>query len=59
MNKIYQPKGGMCAKCKHIKSDCSSLPFHTYKEIERKNELAFELIIVKCEQFDNPKGERL
>lgn len=42
----YQPKGGMCGSCKHVKRNCSALPFDQMPVIERTPSAA----IVKCTQ---------
>lgn len=46
-SKAHQPKGGMCAACKHKNKDCSDLPFSEMKPIEKCS----EAIIVKCTEF--------
>jgi hypothetical protein len=46
----YQPKGGMCAQCKHILRDCSHLKFSTMPVIGiYKNKAATK--IVKCTDY--------
>jgi hypothetical protein len=45
----YQPKGGMCASCKKINEDCSSLDFTTMRVIE----IDGNTVTVKCDEFKN------
>lgn len=45
---IYQPKGGMCAKCIHKHEDCSKLDFSKMKQIQR----TLNAVIVKCDKFN-------
>jgi hypothetical protein len=52
----FQPKGGMCVKCRFMNEDCSQLPFHTYPPAmsaeERKRAVyRLEPIIVICKEF--------
>ncbi len=55
-DKIYEPKGGMCTTCVHVKGDCSNLPFSTYPQIDTYNDLGFEIVRVRC--GEHKKGEQ-
>lgn len=46
-NKIYQPKGGMCANCAHKHRDCSRLKF---SEMPKLNEVN-GAVIVRCTEY--------
>ncbi|WP_157731435.1 hypothetical protein [Azotobacter chroococcum] len=47
----HQPKGGMCAACRHALSNCSALPFASMPELKR----AGQTVIVRCTQFQRSK----
>lgn len=46
----FQPKGGMCFSCKHIKRDCSGLPFDEMPVIAYEDSQV--LRIVRCLEFE-------
>ena len=50
----HQPKGGMCRVCTHKHGDCSMLPFHTMKPIERKG----DTVIVRCGWFEREENKK-
>jgi len=43
----YQPKGGMCAACRHRLEDCSKLPFNTMPIMSKSDGVA----VVRCTEF--------
>jgi hypothetical protein len=45
----YQPKGGMCAACRHRLEDCSALPFSAMPAMTTTD----DAIIVRCTEFEN------
>lgn len=45
---LYQPKGSMCAACKHKMRDCSKLPFADMPVILKHDGVK----IVKCKEFE-------
>lgn len=45
----YQPRGSMCAACKHRNGPCSQLPFH---DMPVCNVLPNGTKVVICSQFD-------
>ncbi|TKD40309.1 hypothetical protein [Azotobacter chroococcum] len=47
----HQPKGGMCAACRHALRDCSSLPFSSMPVLARDD----QTVIVRCTQFQRRK----
>ena len=47
--KTYQPKGGMCATCKHKLKDCSTLNF---SEMPKLKAISDKDIIVRCTSFE-------
>lgn len=49
MNKLpYQPKGSMCAACKHKHRDCSKLPFSEMPVMLKHDGVK----IVNCKEFE-------
>ena len=46
----YIPKGGMCASCKHVDRNCSSVDFSRCRVI--KVDKAERLKVVKCSRFE-------
>lgn len=54
MEKIYTPKGSMCAACVHNADNCSHLPFHVMPvlrdEADRK--------VVNCFEFERKKDQQ-
>lgn len=49
----FQPKGSMCAVCRHKQQDCSTIPFEMMKPIEVIT--ATNTTIVKCSFFVKEK----
>ncbi|OHC12499.1 MAG: hypothetical protein A2002_04470 [Pseudomonadales bacterium GWC1_66_9] len=47
----HQPKGGMCAACRHALSNCSALPFASMPGLDRVG----QTVIVRCTQFQRRK----
>jgi len=47
----HQPKGGMCAACRHALRDCSSLPFSSMPVLQRDGKTT----IVRCTQFQHQR----
>jgi len=47
----HQPKGGMCAACRHALRNCSTLPFASMPVLER----AGQTVIVRCTDFQRRK----
>ena len=50
---IFHPKGGMCAVCEHVSSDCSDLRFNEMRPLKTYNKEGDPNIfkIVKCTEF--------
>lgn len=48
----FQPKGGMCAACKHKHEDCSDLPFTTMPKLSTADD---GVVIVRCTWFESSK----
>ena len=45
----YQPKGGMCATCRHRDDDCSGLPFKDMQKIAKGDNDG--VVIVRCTKY--------
>jgi hypothetical protein len=54
--KTYQPKGGMCATCKHKLKDCSAFNF---SEMPKLKAISDNVIIVRCISFDREVNNEL
>lgn len=52
---IYQPKGSMCATCRHALRDCSALPFNAMPTEKRLNDVATSVI---CTEYERKKERR-
>lgn len=48
----YQPKGGMCATCRHFNRGCSHLPFSTMPVIDSYIDEDGVAYIVRCKEFE-------
>ena len=56
---LYIPKGGMCRVCKYRNEDCSKLPFHTFRPIDKIYEGGeHTMTVVKCKHFGRVTDER-
>jgi hypothetical protein len=51
--KMFAPKGGMCANCKNVSNDCSTLDFSTMPTIETNYISQSNTLIhrVRCSNF--------
>lgn len=54
MKTTHQPKGGMCATCRHASRDCSGLDFMAMPTISRKPS-ADGVLIVRCTDFSKSR----
>lgn len=48
----YIPKGSMCMSCKHLREDCSDLPFHTMRMAKQHPDGVMEVICTKFKRAD-------
>jgi hypothetical protein len=53
---VYQPKGSICATCKHKTSNCSHLDFLKMKVIAVVELDGDSLKIVRCTEFKREKS---
>ena len=44
----YQPKGSMCATCRHRDSNCAALPFESMPVYRRQSDGS---VVVICSEF--------
>lgn len=51
--RAYQPKGSMCAVCRHNRHDCSSLPFNEMPQLEavKRDRGNCVVVVVRCTKF--------
>lgn len=55
MTEFYQPKGSMCANCKHVDENCSDLNFIDMPVIEKMEGILLSIYTVKCTNFERKK----